>query len=46
MQQLSGRGFWTTGGGLVGINNVHRNAISEFRGRPREYGVTFQYNFF
>lgn len=23
-----GRGFWTTGGGLVGINDVHRNAIS------------------
>lgn len=44
--QAFGRGFWTAGGPLVGINNIHRNAIAEFRGRPREYGLTFQYNFF
>jgi iron complex outermembrane receptor protein len=44
--QAFGRGFWTTGGPMVGINNVPRNAIAEFRGRPREYGLTFQYNFF
>lgn len=43
--QAFGRGYWTAGGGLVGINNIHRNAIAEFRGRPREYGLTFQYNF-
>jgi iron complex outermembrane receptor protein len=44
--QAFGRGYWTAGGPLVGINNVSRNAIAEFRGRPREYGLTFQYNFY
>jgi iron complex outermembrane receptor protein len=44
--QAFGRGYWTAGGPLVGINNVSRNAIAEFRGRPREFGLTFQYNFF
>jgi iron complex outermembrane receptor protein len=44
--QAFGRGYWTAGGPLVGINNIHRNAIAEFRGRPREFGLTFQYNFF
>ncbi len=44
--QAFGRGYWTAGGPLVGINNIHRNAIAEFRGRPREFGLTFQYNFY
>jgi iron complex outermembrane receptor protein len=44
--QSFGRGFWTTGGPPIGINAVPRGAVAEFRGRPREYGLTFQYNFF
>ena len=44
--QSFGRGFWTAGGPLAGINNISRNAIAEFRGRPREFGLTFQYNFY
>jgi iron complex outermembrane receptor protein len=46
--QAFGRGFWTTGGppGLVGPFAAPRNAIADYRGRPREYGLTFQYNFF
>ena len=44
--QAFGRGFWTAGGPLVGINDITRNAIAEFRGRPREYSVMFQYNFY
>ena len=45
--QSFGRGFWTAGGPttLVGINAVPRGAFADFRGRPREYGLTFQYNF-
>lgn len=46
--QSVGRGFWTAGGppGLVGISAVPRHALADYRGRPREYGLTFQYNFF
>jgi iron complex outermembrane receptor protein len=46
--QAFGRGFWTTGGppGLVGPFAAPRNAIADYRARPREYGLTFQYNFF
>jgi iron complex outermembrane recepter protein len=46
--QAFGRGYWTMGGPLggQGISAPARNAIAEYRGRPREWGVTFQYNFF
>jgi iron complex outermembrane receptor protein len=45
--QSFGRGFWTAGGPttLVGINAVPRGAFADFRGRPREYGASFQFNF-
>jgi hypothetical protein len=45
--QAFGRGFWTTGGppGTVGPFAAPRNAIADYRARPREYGLTFQYNF-
>jgi hypothetical protein len=45
--QAFGRGYWTMGGPLggQGISAPARNAIAEYRGRPREWGVTFQYNF-
>jgi iron complex outermembrane recepter protein len=46
--QSFGRGFWTQGGpaGGAGLSAPARQAIADYRGRPREYGVTFQYNFF
>jgi len=46
--QSFGRGFWTTGGppGVVGPFAAPRSAVADYRGRPREYGITFQYNFF
>ena len=46
--QSFGRGFWTQGGppGAVGLSAPPRQAIADYRGRPREYGITFQYNFF
>jgi hypothetical protein len=46
--QSFGRGFWTVGGppGTVGPFAAPRNAIADYRGRPREYGLSFQYNFF
>ena len=44
--QSFGRGFWTSGGPALGINSVMRGAWAEYRGRPREYGLTFQYNFY
>jgi iron complex outermembrane receptor protein len=46
--QSFGRGFWTTGGppGAVGLSAPPRQAIADYRGRPREWGLTFQYNFF
>jgi iron complex outermembrane receptor protein len=46
--QSFGRGFWTAGGppGAVGLSAAPRQAIADYRGRPREYGLTFQYNFF
>ena len=45
--QAFGRGYWTQGGpgGVVGYSAAPRDAIADYRGRPREYGVTFQYNF-
>jgi hypothetical protein len=45
--QSFGRGFWTAGGPttLVGMNAVPRGAFADFSGRPREYGLTFKYNF-
>ena len=46
--QSFGRGFWTQGGppGAVGLSAAPRQAIADYRGRPREVGITFQYNFF
>jgi iron complex outermembrane receptor protein len=46
--QSFGRGFWTQGGppGAVGLSAAPRQAVADYRGRPREYGLTFQYNFF
>jgi iron complex outermembrane receptor protein len=45
--QAFGRGYWTQGGpgGVGGYSAPPRDAIADYRGRPREYGVTFQYNF-
>jgi iron complex outermembrane receptor protein len=45
--QAFGRGFWTVGGptGTVGPFAAPRNAIADYRARPREVGLTFQYNF-
>jgi iron complex outermembrane receptor protein len=46
--QAFGRGYWGAGGPppATGVNSVPRNAIAEYRSRPREFGLTFQYNFF
>src|SRR5690606_4098663 len=44
--QSFGRGYWAAVGPLLGINSVMRVAVAEYRGRPREYVITFQYNFF
>jgi iron complex outermembrane receptor protein len=46
--QSFGRGFWTQGGpaGGAGLSAPARQAIADYRGRPREVGITFQYNFF
>jgi iron complex outermembrane receptor protein len=46
--QSFGRGFWTAGGppGAVGLSAAPRQAVADYRGRPREYGLTFQYNFY
>jgi iron complex outermembrane receptor protein len=45
--QSFGRGYWTVGGpgGAVGLSAPPRSAIADYRGRPREYGLTFQLNF-
>jgi outer membrane receptor protein involved in Fe transport len=45
--QSFGRGFWTQGGpaGGVGLSAPARQAVADYRGRPREYGLTFQFNF-
>ncbi|HEX6997926.1 MAG TPA: TonB-dependent receptor [Gammaproteobacteria bacterium] len=46
--QSFGRGYWTQGGppGALGISAPPRSAVADYRSRPREYGLTFQYNFF
>jgi iron complex outermembrane receptor protein len=46
--QSFGRGYWTVGGpgGVAGISAAPRHALADYRGRPREYGLTFQYNFY
>jgi iron complex outermembrane recepter protein len=46
--QSFGRGFWTQGGpaGGAGLSAPPRQAVADYRGRPREVGITFQYNFF
>jgi hypothetical protein len=45
--QSFGRGFWTVGGpgGALGFSAAPRSAIADYRGRPREFGLTFQLNF-
>jgi iron complex outermembrane receptor protein len=45
--QSFGRGYWTVGGpgGAVGLSAPARSAIADYRGRPRELGLTFQLNF-
>lgn len=46
--QSFGRGYWTQGGpaGGAGFSAPARSAVADYRGRPREYGLTFQYNFY
>lgn len=46
--QSFGRGYWTQGGpgGIAGLSAPARSAVAAYRGRPREYGLGFQYNFF
>jgi len=46
--QSFGRGYWTQGGpgGVAGLSAPARSAVADYRGRPREYGLTLQYNFF
>ncbi len=46
--QSFGRGYWTVGGpgGAAGLSAPARSAVADYRGRPREYGLSFQYNFF
>jgi iron complex outermembrane receptor protein len=39
-----GGGFWD-GVNMAGVGAPLRSALGDTRGRPREYGVTFQYNF-
>ncbi len=45
--QSFGRGFWTQGGppGATGFSAPARSALADYRGRPREYGLTLQFNF-
>jgi iron complex outermembrane receptor protein len=40
-----GGGFWDAGNPALPFAAPPRSALSLTRGRPREYGVTFQYNF-
>ena len=42
--QRFGGGFWDSGAG-AGPAAPPRSALSEVRGRPREVGLTLQYNF-
>jgi|GEM_PF-502997 iron complex outermembrane receptor protein len=46
--QSFGRGYWTQGGpaGGAGLSAPARSAVADYRGRPREYGLTVQYNFY
>jgi iron complex outermembrane receptor protein len=39
-----GGGYWDSGSG-AGVAAPLRSARSAVRGRPREYGITVQYNF-
>jgi len=40
-----GGAFWDTPTGLGPIAGPQRSALGVTRGRPRELGITFQYNF-
>jgi len=42
--QRFGGGFWDSGAG-TGLARDPRNGLSQVRGRPREVGLTLQYNF-
>ena len=43
--QRFGRGFWGAPGPATGLNAPLRFALSEIRGRPRQVGLTLQYDF-
>ena len=43
--QRFGRGFWGAPGPATGLNAPLRFALSEIRGRPRQVGLTVQYDF-
>ncbi|MDB5717410.1 MAG: hypothetical protein JWM38_837 [Sphingomonas bacterium] len=43
--QRFGGGFWDAGGPPTPLSAPTRNGLAEVRGRPREAGVTLQYNF-
>jgi iron complex outermembrane receptor protein len=43
-----GGGFWDAGGGPPNLANIispPRSMVNVVRGRPRDYGITFQHNF-
>lgn len=40
-----GGAFWDTPTGVGPVASPQRSALGVTRGRPREYGVSFQYNF-
>ena len=42
--QRFGGGFWDSGSG-AGLAAPPRSALSEVRGRPREVGLSLQYDF-
>jgi iron complex outermembrane receptor protein len=43
--QRFGGGFWDAGGPPNRLSAPNRSALAEVRGRPREIGVTLQFNF-
>ncbi len=43
--QRFGGGFWDSPSGMGPLAAPPRSALSEIRGRPREFGVTVQYDF-
>ena len=43
--QRFGGGFWDSGSGVGPLAAPLRSALGEVRGRPREVGLTVQYDF-